>query len=364
MTLTNDLISLSFNLSIEMISHTTIEIWKARSVAFHELLNSFNAESIDFVIIYVFGFCMVLSALIGFSFYLWNLKNSNEHTQSRLLNILHGYLAVACMGGSPAVFNLILQLLNSAYRALHDNKLWKNKQFDWSIRVTVFHFIAISIMFLLISIATVINHFKPGFYLDVSLAWRHKVAIPVMLSIFALTENTLRCSCDHLDTAFRCEVVRTRIIVMMPATIISFLCQIVVLVDDIWSWKKIYDRVKRFISPNIVTQINIAHIEMADISTIQGTYTYNPSQCLNNHQQAEFVSLSTRFLTLCVFNMIVFLISILTTVFEVFNFVGPGLAWLVAMAITPTMWIVRNKKMTDKLRQIFQGIANFKIYES
>ena len=144
LTLTNDLISLSFNLSIEMISHNTIEIWKARSVAFHDLLKSFNVESLDFVIIYVFGFCMVLSALIGFSFYLWNLKNSNEHTQSRLLNILHGYLAVSCMGGSPAVFNLILQLMNSAYRALHDNKLWKNKQFDWSIRVTVFHFIAIS----------------------------------------------------------------------------------------------------------------------------------------------------------------------------------------------------------------------------
>lgn len=345
-----------------MISLDSIEIWKARSIAFNDLLRSFNVESIDFVIIYVFGFCMVLSALIGFSFYLWNLKNSPEHTQSRLLNILHGYLAVACMGGSPAVFNVMLQLVISAYRALHDNKLWRNKQFDWSIRVTAFHFIAFSTMFLLISIATVISHFKPGLYLDISLAWRHKVAIPVLLSIFALTENSLRSSCDHLEKAFRCEVVRTRIMVMMPLTIISFLCQIVVVVDDIWSWRSIYDRVRKFVRPNIVTQINIEHIEMADLSTIQGTYTM--SQCLSNQQQAEFVSLSTRFLTLCVFNMIAFLISILTTVFEVFNFVVPGLAWLVAMAITPTMWIVRNKKMTEKLRQIFHGLANFRIYES
>ena len=59
-------------------------------------------------------------------------------------------------------------------------------------------------------------------------------------------------------------------------------------------------------------------------------------------------------MTLCVFNMIVFLISFLTTVFEVFNFVAPGLAWLVAMAITPTIWIIRNKKMTDKFRGIFE----------
>ena len=79
-----------------------------------------------------------------------------------------------------------------------------------------------------------------------------------------------------------------------------------------------------------------------------GPDTYNPSHYFNQH--VEFVSLSTRFLTLCVLNMIVFLISILTTVFEVFNFVAPGLAWLVAMAITPTIWIARNKKMADKLR--------------
>ena len=137
---------------------------------------------------------------------------------------------------------------------------------------------------------------------------------------------------------------------MIPATLISFLFQIVVVVDDIWSWKSIYQRVRRFFSPNMVTPIH--NIEMADLTVNQGPETYNPSHYLNQH--AEFVSLSTRFLTLCVFNMIVFLISFLTTVFEVFNFVGPGLAWLVAMAITPTIWITRNKKMTDKFREIFQ----------
>ena len=91
---------------------------------------------------------------------------------------------------------------------------------------------------------------------------------------------------------------------------------------------------------------------MADLAMNHGPDTYNPSHYLNQH--AEFVSLSTRFLTFCVFNMIVFLISILTTVFEVFNFFAPGLAWLVAMAITPTKWIARKKKMTDKLREMFK----------
>ena len=333
---------------------TSIGLWKARSTAFNDLLKSFNVEAPDFVIIYVFGFFMVTLAVIGFSFYLWNLRGSNEHTQSRLLNMLHGYLSVACMGCSPAVFNLMLHVIISAYRALHDSELWENKQFDWSIRVTVFHFIAIAVLFLLISIATVINHFKPGLYLDVSLAWRHKVAIPILLFIFILTEKTLRLSCDHMDRTFKCEVVKTRTIVMIPATVISFLCQIVVVVDDIWRWKNIYERIRRALSKNMVTQINIVHVEMSDLTAIPVQGRNNPSQCLNN-QQAEFVSLSTRFLTLCLFNMIVFLISFLTTVFEVFNFVGPGLAWLVAMAITPTIWIIRNKKMTDKFRQLFQA---------
>ena len=135
---------------------------------------------------------------------------------------------------------------------------------------------------------------------------------------------------------------------MIPATLISFLCQIVVMVDDIWSLKSIYQRLRRIFSPKTTTHIN--NVEMADLTMNHGPETYNPSLCLNQH--AEFVSLSTRFLTLCVFNMIVFLIGFLTTVFEVFNFVAPGLAWLVAMAITPTIWITRNKKMTDKFREI------------
>ena len=241
---------------------------------------------------------------------------------------------------------LMLQVIKSAYMALHDTQLWENRQFDWSIRVTVVYFIAISVLFLLISLATVINHFKPCLYLDLSLGWRHKVAIPVLLFLFTLVEITVRSSCD----LYKCEVVRTRTLVMIPATLISFLCQIVVMVDDIWSWKSIYQRARRFFSPNMTTQI--INAEMADLTMNHVPDTYNPSHYLNQH--AEFVSLSTRFLTFCVFNMIVFLISILTTVFEVFNFIAPGLAWLVAMAITPTMWITRNKKLTDKFREIFK----------
>ena len=58
-------------------------------------------------------------------------------------------------------------------------------------------------------------------------------------------------------------------------------------------------------------------------------------------------------MTLCLFNKMVFLISLLATLFKVFNIIGPGLAWLMAMAVTPTIWITRSKKMIEKMKEIF-----------
>ena len=97
--------------------------------------------------------------------------------------------------------------------------------------------------------------------------------------------------------------------------------------------------------------INNGDIEMVDISAAPGEELYHPSHGLNHH--IEFVSLNTGFMTLCLFNMIVFLISLLTTILEVFNLIGPGLAWLVAMAVTPAIWISRSKKMREKIKKTF-----------
>ena len=91
---------------------------------------------------------------------------------------------------------------------------------------------------------------------------------------------------------------------------------------------------------------------MVDLSAAQGPELYHPAHGLNHHS-AEFVSLTTGFMALCLFNMIVFLLSLLTTLFEVFNYIGPSLAWLVAMAVTPAIWISRSKKMTEKIYEIF-----------
>ena len=144
---------------------------------------------------------------------------------------------------------------------------------------------------------------------------------------------------------------------MIPPTVTSFLCQLIVVVDDIWGWKNIYNAVRHFLRPNVVTQINNGDIEMIDLPAAPGQELYHPSHGLNHH--VEFVSLNTGFMTLCIFNLMVFLIIILETIFEMFNiidtedFIGPGLGWLLAMAITPAIWISRSKKMTEKIYEIF-----------
>ena len=326
---------------------------ESRSKEVIELIRSYNFDATCFVLISLLGFLLVISALIGFGFFLWYLKSSDEHTQTRLLNILNGYLSAACMSCSPAVLTIILFV--TINRGLWEEELKKNEYFLMSVKVTITHLIAVSVLFLLISCATVLNHFKPGLYLDISLSWRHKIAIPAMIISFILTEQSFHASCDHWDTIFKvwkCKTFRMRTMVMIPATVTSFLCQLIVVVDDIWGWKNIYNALRQFLRPNIVTPINSGDIEMVDLSEAQGPELYHPAHGLNHHS-AEFVSLTTGFMALCLFNMIVFLLSLLTTLFEVFNYIGPSLAWLVAMAVTPAIWISRSKKMKDKIKKIF-----------
>ena len=332
-------------------------LWESRSAEVNNSIRYYSFDITDFVIVSVIGFALVMLSLLGFGFYLWYLKTSNEHTQSRLLNILYGYLSAFCMTFSPAVFSLILHLQRLPTKIYNkdvpDDELLENEQII--VRVNATHGIAVSVLFLLISFATVLNHFKPEAYLSMSLNWRHKIAIPVMVTSFILAEHRLHASCNHWDPIFKvfnCKTLMLRTMVMIPATVTSFLCQIIVVVDDIWGWKNIYNAVRLFLRPNIVTTINNGDIEMVDLSGAPGPQLYHPAHGLKHHS-AEFVSLNTGFMTICLFNMVMLLISLIATLFEVFNFIGPGLAWLVAMAVTPGIWIFRSKKMREKIKQIF-----------
>ena len=66
----------------------------------------------------------------------------------------------------------------------------------------------------------------------------------------------------------------------------------------------------------------------------------------------ESVSLTTGFVTFCCFNLTVMVITLSVKLLEldICSNPGPALAWLVAMAITPTIWIFRNDNMKEKAK--------------
>ena len=55
-------------------------------------------------LILILQISLTITALLGFGLYLWYLKSSEDQTQSRLLNILNGYLSLTCVGFSLTVF--------------------------------------------------------------------------------------------------------------------------------------------------------------------------------------------------------------------------------------------------------------------
>ena len=120
--------------------------------------------------------CLTVTALIGFGIYLWYLKSSDDQCQCRLLNILNGYLSMTCIG-------LSLTMFASAFFLLPEH--------NFIIRYSAVLIIAVCTIFLLISSATILNHFKPGLYLDISISWNHKIAIPSLMLAFILTEQAL-----------------------------------------------------------------------------------------------------------------------------------------------------------------------------
>ena len=191
-------------------------LWESRIKAVNDFITHYSFDTTGFVFISLLGFLLVISAMLGFGFYLWHLKNSNQHSQIRLLNILNGYLSAVCMILSPAVFIMVLHVQSLTtkiyYKDVPVNEFLENEKMIE--RVTVIHIIGVSVLFLLISFATVLNHFKPGLYLDISLNWRHKFAIPVMVISFILAEQILHASC-LLSPVSKCKVVRMRTMVIM-----------------------------------------------------------------------------------------------------------------------------------------------------
>ena len=181
---------------------------------------------------------LIISEL-GFGFYLWYLNDSStDHEQRRLLNILYGYLSLVCMdGGLIAFTGIFLQTFPPGDQTF----VWK-----FNARVSVALISALSLTFLLISFATALSHFQPNLYLEISLGWKNKIAIPVLLLIVIFMENALWFSCAGTKNTSKCEVDKLKVTVTIPATVSSFIGQLVVVVDDFWGWRNIMTVIRGF----------------------------------------------------------------------------------------------------------------------
>ena len=101
-----------------------------------------------------------------------------------------------------------------------------------------FHIVAITLTFLFISIATLLKQFKPDVYLDLSVAWRHSVALLTML-VFCISVDVSIFYYCHISLEKECMKITVRKFLLIPATSINFILQVIVLIDDVWGFRNI-----------------------------------------------------------------------------------------------------------------------------
>ena len=234
-----------------------------KAETFNEFVRSSVMVSFAAEILHILRLILLITSLVGFGFYLWFLYSSSDQTQRRLLNILNGYLSVACMGFSP--FAYIHDYVNSELQLV-------------IVRTAAPFLIAITTTFLLLSFATILNHFKPDMYLELSVKWKHKIAVPKMIVFCILVEKLMNSPCPEIF--LKCEVFNLRRFLIIPATVTSFFCQLVVLGDIGFGWKNIYRAIIGFFRSNSATPVVRINSERMTTAAQQ---PYNPAPVLDHH---------------------------------------------------------------------------------
>ena len=198
---------------------------------------------------------LLVIAVFGFCFYLWFLFSSNNQTKERLLNILNAYLSMACLGFCPFAF------VDDGILLLY-------------FRYGIPFIIAITTSFLLISFATILNHFKPDIYLALSLAWNHKIAVPTMIVFCILLEQFLNLPCS--EDFVKCEVSNVRKFLMIPSTVTSLLGQLIVIIDVFFGWRNIFKPLRGFFISNSVFPIQRVDAEMVTMTSAHNPPNLTP----------------------------------------------------------------------------------------
>ena len=246
-----------------ILSNVNLYAFSINVKSLNEFARSLLLISMAAELIHIPKFLLSVTAFFGFGFYLWFLYSSNDQFQGRLLNILNGYLSVACMGFCP--FAYIHGNLNNELQLI-------------CLRTGAPFLIAIATTFLLLSFATILNHFKPGLYLELSLKWKHKIAVPNMIVFCILVDQFMNLHCP--EDFLKCEVTNLTRFLFIPATVTSLFCHIIVIFDVNFGWTNLYWALMRPFRSHSVTPVVWIDSEIMPTAAQQ---PYNPAPVFDHH---------------------------------------------------------------------------------
>ena len=209
-------------------------------VSYLEYFEEGKTETLGFIIVllYLLAFCFTIISVSGFGIYLWYL-NSNAINTSRLLNNLYGFAALGGIFISPLWFiHLIcVQTFEKEHGIFY--VLYILKIFLGSLG---------SMIIVMISMATILRHFKPQKYLDYSDRWSNRIfgIFILLVSLLRVILSITTCGPYVVEECIKRQSV-IYLLVIIQGPILSFLC---VLIDDLWGFDQIMNRLRKFTSSN------------------------------------------------------------------------------------------------------------------
>lgn len=206
----------------------------------------------DFVVTLASSSVLMMTSVLGYGVYIWYLTTSEANT-SRLLNNLYGHLAVV---GSLASLILWVEVVTLATLMDAEDRL------PFAI---ISHAIAILFIIIIfqISLATVLNHFKPQIYLEASVQWNNILAffINMVTALLDLSWTIYSCGKDCNDCF---DENRTTVLLLcLPALM---MISMIVIIDDVWGWERLITKVRYMFSYHGVTPVIVITQTASDLS--------------------------------------------------------------------------------------------------
>ena len=189
---------------------------------------------------YLLAFALMMIAIMGFTIYLWYLKDNNS---SRMLNNLYGFFS----------FNGIYIALQKFTHLVLRDYVSETNPMMCLLDVFRVYFASLNVLIIsMISAATMLKHFYPQKYLDLSEMWSNKI---FGIVIMALSSGIMVWS---VKTCGLCQpecILYSLVLIFKMCVTFSLLLVICVTVDSVWGFAQMFNRVKSLIFSNEVTPV-------------------------------------------------------------------------------------------------------------